>query len=64
MLTCDDSTPPSPCNSAIEASRTCRGRHALSSANAFDQMRHRRRHRNGRSLWFAMGAERHHAVTG
>ena len=25
MLTCDDSTPPSPCNSATEASRTCRG---------------------------------------
>src|SRR6185369_9483485 len=24
MLTCDDSTPPSPCSSAIEASRTCR----------------------------------------
>src|SRR6266850_4385146 len=24
MLTCDDSTPPSPCNSAVEASRTCR----------------------------------------
>src|SRR5206468_11938122 len=25
MLTCDDSTPPSPFKSAIEASRTCRG---------------------------------------
>src|SRR6266516_7825979 len=25
MLTCDDSTPPSPCSSAIEESRTCRG---------------------------------------
>src|SRR5439155_14646653 len=24
MLTCDDSTPPSPCSNAIEASRTCR----------------------------------------
>src|SRR6185295_1540473 len=24
MLTCDDNTPPSPCSSATEASRTCR----------------------------------------